>query len=76
LANAVHQFKDRDVQRTVRSARRMGINVNAITVKLPNGTEITATDTRQPDEATANGNPWDRVKDKKLAHAADKKRTP
>jgi hypothetical protein len=76
VANAVHQFKHRDVQRTVRAARQMGIDVNAVTVKLPNGTEITATDNRQPGEVTANGNPWDRVTEKKqLAHAADKKRT-
>ena len=71
MVNKVHDYRDRDVQRIMRNARRVGLDPNMLTIKLPNGTEITVADTRQGEVADrAGANPWDEV----LNRAEDAKR--
>ena len=74
MANMLHKFKDRDVQRVIKAARSAGLDPAAVEVD-PHSGRIKV-HTREASEPVASGNPWDRVKDKKqLADAADKKRT-
>jgi hypothetical protein len=64
MVNQPHKFKDRDIQRVVRAARRAGIDVARVEVNPRTG-EIAAV-ARQPGEPPKdNGagiiNPWDEV---------------
>ena len=70
MANKAHDYRDRDCQRIMRNARRVGLEPNLLKVKLPNGTEITVADTRQGEADRAAANPWDEV----LTNAAHEKR--
>jgi hypothetical protein len=65
MANQPHKFKDRDVQRVVRAARRVGVDVARITVN-PNTGEITVATARSGED----GNDLDNWLRKKDAHPA------
>jgi hypothetical protein len=73
MANQIHKFRDRDVQRLIKAARSAGLDPGCVEVDPHTGR--IKVHTREASETGVN--PWDRpATDKKqLPHAADKKRT-
>ena len=67
VANAVHKFKDRDVQRVIKAARSAGLDPVAVEVDPKTG-RIRVISSKAA--VASNGNSWDEV----LNNAANEKR--
>ena len=66
MANMLHKFKDRDVQRVIKAARSAGLDPAAVEVDPHTGR--IKVHSRVVTEPVDSINPWDR------SHAANKKR--